>query len=130
MLQERISYVKYASIPCCPICGGALKDEASWDAMTGTFSANGLAVKLTPRQASIFNPIWESRNRGGIVGQVRLAELAFANEVNGGPESLNVLSVYMAHIRKKIAVTGYTITKSYGTAFHAYRIIRIGEVMP
>lgn len=130
MLQERITHGRATPISCCPICGGQLADEAKWDPVTRTFSANGLAVKLTVRESTVFNPIWEARHRGGVHGRIRLAELAYADDHDGGPESIEAISVCMAHIRKKMAVTGYTITKSAGTAFHAYRIVPIGEVMP
>jgi len=116
---------KHTPIPCCPICGGALSEEATWDPNTRTFAANGNAVRLTRREATILNPIWLARHRGGVVGRERLADLAFADEIDGGPLTYEALSVCLAKLRAKLAVTGVTITRGYGTSASPFQLVNI-----
>lgn len=113
---------------CCPTCGVRLKrDHAVWSRKAQTFSANGRTVILTFREAALFDVLWSSRHKGGIGDRDKLFDKMFEGEINGGPLSSNVKSVYMARVRKRIAPTGYTITRSYGQARRAYRLVEIKD---
>lgn len=49
--------------------------------------------------------------------------LAFGDDADGGPDSLNTVAVHIAHIRKKLRPIGWTVTLSTGQPRRGYRLI-------
>jgi len=112
------------NLHCCPTCGAELADQVSYDSENRTFIANGASVRFSPGQAEVFNAIWRARQRGGITSMERLAEVAWADRMDGGPGSYNTVSVQLVHIRSRLAATGYTITRNIGRPKEGYRLTK------
>lgn len=109
---------------CCPTCGAALREQFAWDEERRIFLGNGVAVQFTSRQADIVGTLWRTRNTGGLPDLKTFAERAFAGDPDGGPESSTYISVQLAHIRKKLEPTGFTVTKSAGRPRRGFRLVR------
>lgn len=110
---------------CCPTCGQLLADTPHrFDEVSRVFTANGAAVRFTPKESDIFGAIWRARNRGGVDGLSRLRDLAYANDIDGGSECASTVSVVLGRIREKLRPTGYTVTMARGNPKENYKIIK------
>lgn len=112
---------------CCPTCGAPLVDQYSFDYERGVFIVDGKSVRFTPAQARLINAIWKYRHRGGIPNLERFAQIAYADLVDGGPDTLNVISIHLSHIRHKLARVGYTVTQNKGRPKSGFRLERIAK---
>lgn len=110
---------------CCPTCGAALREETlRWNVETRTFVSGAAAVRFTPREAMVFDALWRARHNGGIQTRERFIQLAYADDIDGGPTADQVLSVHLTHMRKKLEGSGYTIPPNIGRPRGNYRIAK------
>lgn len=110
---------------CCPTCGAALRDDAVfWDQNAGVLVAGGKAVRFSPRESLIFDALWRSRHRGGFQTREQFIEAAYADDIDGGPESSSTISVHLWKIRRKLEGCGYTIPQNMGMPRTGYRIAK------
>jgi DNA-binding response OmpR family regulator len=111
---------------CCPTCGAKLPDEAAlkWDIRSRVFINGNVAVRFTPREARVFDALWRARHIGGIETRGRFIQLAYADDLDGGPNSDQTLSVHLVHIRQKLKGSGYTIPPNMGSPRGNYRIAK------
>lgn len=106
---------------CCPTCGQPLHSQLQWNEGARTFIANGVSVRFTKGQSEVFGAVWRTQKR--IMSLERLAQIAWAERINGGPENLSTISVQLAHIRRRMAPTGYTISGKRGGNRDGWRIV-------
>jgi DNA-binding response OmpR family regulator len=94
----------------CPYCGGSvLSLDVLWNPATRTLVGRGRVVHFAPREAQIFDALWQ--NRRALQDRVQLAARAFADDIDGGPESFNTISVYLHKIEQKITPFGLRLVR-------------------
>lgn len=113
-----------SELHCCPTCGAALRDQFAWDGEARTFIGGRNSVRFSKREAVIFEALWRARNRGGIHSLEEFAARAYEGDRDGGPESLTIISVHLAHMRLKLNGSGYTITRNVGRPRVGYRVTK------
>lgn len=101
----------------CPCCGRQIDEAADmqWDAESGTFTYQGKALRLSRIRSLIFDALWRARGRR-IISHQQMMEHVYADDPNGGPESTNIISVQVNHLKKKLAPFGLTVTGFKGYA--------------
>lgn len=109
---------------CCPLCGHEISGGPLWDAEDRIFAANGVAVTFTSTEARVVDLLWR-RRPGGIVRDSALASL-YENDPSGGPDR-GIMSVWLWRIRKKLELTGYTVTMNIGGGGAPHRLIKMKE---
>jgi hypothetical protein len=75
---------------CCPTCGVALNDRLGWSLDRRTFIVDDIAIRFTRREALIFDALWRARDRGGIQNIWQFLQIAYADEIDGGPDAPQV----------------------------------------
>lgn len=102
--------------PLCPCCGNPIAAAAdlAWNADARTLSGNGLAILLSPHRAAIFNLAWIAWKTGRLVSREQMMSAVYADDASGGPESINIISVQVGHVRRAIEPFGITITARCG----------------
>lgn len=97
----------------CPCCNQPLPEtDVQWNAQTRTVLRGGKAVSLAPVQARFFDVLWRARPER--VPREAIVQRVYADDINGGPESPNQVSVLAWLLRKKLAPIGVTIAHGRG----------------
>lgn len=113
-----------ASVSCCPACGAALQpDQLVWDLELRTLLAGGHVIRFTRREASIVDALWRTRRSGGIYGTERFAQMAWADDPDGGPDCTSTLHTILGRVRAKLEAGGLTVTYGNARPRQAYRIV-------
>lgn len=111
----------------CPCCGHIVTAEEGlrWNELTRTLCGLGYVVALRPMQGKIFDKLWRSWPSGRMISKEEMMDHVYADDINGGPESPNIVSVQIADLRKRIAPFGISI---HGR--HGYLIYRVANPKP
>lgn len=91
----------------CPCCGQIILDR--------------IVLELTPIQRRI----WEIVSRRRELPTMRLRELTWADDPDGGPDSHNLLSMHVGNINKKLKPHGMMIYGTRGPGDNVYRIVEL-----
>lgn len=105
----------------CTACGAELDPEhpATWDPEIGLLTANGKQLRLCGMLAQVFDMLWHRRN--GITKE-QIFDVLYSLDPQGGPlTGINILSVRLTHLRRRLAPLGLGI--SYGGWKGAFRLI-------
>lgn len=108
----------------CPCCGHQIAetDALRWNSETRTLSGRGHIVQLSPIRGRIFDKLWRCWPSGHMVSLEELMTWVYADDPDGGPESVNVISVQLNHMRKFLAPFGLSIRGRHG-----YLIYNVAE---
>lgn len=108
----------------CPCCGRsfAADGDLMWNMNARTLTGRGHSARIPLMRAKIFNVLWTAWPKGVGYSQNQMMDLVYAEYADGGPESRNIISVQMLHLKKQIAAFDLTI-KSYS----GYRLIDLTE---
>lgn len=98
----------------CPCCKQELPvTPLQWVKETRTVMRDGVAVTLPPQQARVFDVIYHAHPT--TLNYPALMERAWAHDMDGGPESNNVVSVYLNILRKRLKPLRVTVGRVPGT---------------
>lgn len=100
----------------CPCCGQLLpsQDDLRWCADSRALTGYGRAVVLSPIHSKIFNALWRSWRTGRLISRSQMTDICYADDIDGGPESENIISVHMGNLRKEIECFGLTVRGRIG----------------
>lgn len=93
----------------CPTCGGPIKAGPGIDLDLNVAIVNGTALRLTPREAEVIAVLIE--DQPGPVSTERLTAKIYGS---GEWPTADPLSVFIAHLRRKLRGTGYSIQTVWG----------------
>ena len=100
----------------CPCCGQKVEGDGglSWDVNRRILTGRGQMVHIPEMRARIFDALWRARKHGTPLSQAQLMDIVYADDPSGGPESRNIISVQMLHLKKLIAPFNLTVTRYTG----------------
>lgn len=100
----------------CPCCGRKIGQEESlrWNAETRTLAGFGQVTQLSPIRGKIFGKLWKLWPSGHMISTGDMTAFVYADDADGGPESVNAISVHINFLRKQIAVFGLSIRSRHG----------------
>jgi predicted DNA-binding ribbon-helix-helix protein len=99
----------------CPVCDSPIPQHlVRWHFETRTLVRNGMAMSLPPLDAKIFNSLWKRLGKGHFVTRSQLTDEIYADRIDGGPESLNIVSVRLAVMRPYLRPFGISIKSKMG----------------
>lgn len=100
-----------SAIPNCPCCGRAIDEMADlrWNMQTRVLSGHGRTVALSPIRARMFGALWKNFKSGRPVERQEMMSVVYADDQSGGPESDNIISVQVVHLKKQIRPFGLSV---------------------
>lgn len=100
----------------CPCCGHKISetDALRWNSETRTLSGRGHIVQLSPIRGRIFDKLWRLWPSGHMISTGDMTSYIYADDPNGGPESVNTISVHINFIQRDIAPFGLNIKSRHG----------------
>lgn len=106
----------------CPCCGHIISADAElrWNENTRILSGLGKSVMLRPMQGKIFTKLWNAWPTGRMIDLYEMMNHVYADHRDGGVDSVNIISVQLTDLRKRIAPFGISIHGRRG--YLIYRI--------
>lgn len=96
---------------CCPACGQTLPPDTPSN------------VRLTPVQNKIFQIIRKAGKYG--ISRDEVHKKAYADDIDGGPEWGNVISVHVNRINKRLKPANMKIIAEQGRGSSGYMLVEV-----
>lgn len=105
-------------VPSCPCCGRPVSELADlkWNVGARALVGHGMAVVLSPLRSRMFDLLWKRFGTGQLTHKSKMMDELYSEDPNGGPESDNIISVQVIHLRKQIEPFGLTVRGRGGYA--------------
>lgn len=115
-LARRAADIPRPAAPCCPLCGGAVLIDATYNHDLATLLTPDGSAKFTVREAAVFQALWLSRGR--VVSRAALFD-ALHRVVDG-----DALGQTVCMIRRRIRPLGMQITAVPLEGYRLHALVR------
>lgn len=98
-------------VPTCPCCGRRVDKLADlrWNGEARTLAGKGKALVLPKLRSRIFDVLWKRFPAGQLTHKSKMMEAMYGDDPNGGPDSDNIISVQVMHLKNQIKPFGLSV---------------------
>ena len=100
----------------CPTCGHEIDPTASFTVYGDTISLDGKKIPLTRTEMTIMEMLERAGHRGPVTNE-NLIEALYLLGADEPENSLNVLRVFICHLRKKLTNSRLRIVNHYNFGY-------------